>query len=254
MRKKALFAIIVFSALSIVACDPLPIGDDVTTPTREINYPTDTPVATEVPHVWLPGVNCDELAASLDLGFALINKNPCLQRVFTTEENGISQAYAYGYEVVSEPGLTSFGDHALIWYDTGQRAMVVEFTKNGTGINVNGLWGWMLRGQRIPDGKCGAIKITGQSMLENINVDYSPEDLIVQITINNGVSTQVKQTILLEYGYFEAFWVMRGDNPFDITFQVGQTWAVARGYVEVWSLQVLTAPDGFCDGNGVIAF
>jgi len=262
MRKKALFAIIVLLALSIVACDPLPIGDDVITPTREISYPTDVPIATKAPHIWLPGVNCDDLANALAIksgeGFTLLNGNPCIQRMTITDVNGINQAVPFGYEIVSEPGLTEDGDHALIHFDPDQKAMVVELTQGGQGLGrVNGLWGWKLRGQHIPANTCALIKITGQTYLNRFTPTRSPQDQQIQITIDNGIEKQIRTVMLQEDPpAWEQVWPIYTSNPtnvFDVTFQVGQIWATAGGYIEVWSLQILTAPD-HCNDNDVIHF
>ena len=225
------------------------------TPTREINYPTDVPIATEVPHVWLPGVNCNELANALAIksgeGFTLLNGNPCIQRMSITDVNGINQAVPFGYEIVSEPGLESFSGHALIHFDPDQKAMVVELTQGGQGGNrVNGLWGWKLRGQHIPANTCALIKITGQTFLNRFTPTRSPQDQQIQITIDNGIEKQVRTVMLQEDPpAWEQVWPIYTSNPtnvFDVTFQVGQIWATAGGYIEVWSLQILTAP-GHCN-------
>ena len=254
MRNRIIFLILI---LLIVACDPLPIGDDVPTPTQESLTATPAIVPTETTNIWLPGVDCSGLARSLTPGFQLANGNPCLQRVFISHDNGVDQAYPLGYEVVSEPGATEYGQHALIWHDTDHRSLVVEFT-DGAGGHINGAWGWQLRGQHIPANQCAAIKITGISMFDDIADSHDPRSLSARITINNGVQdVEFANFELPEAEYWEAFWIIYTTNPsnvFDITFQVGVMWATVGGYAEILSLELLIAPSQYCDGDNVTYF
>lgn len=267
MTNKRFAAIVLSILLLLVGCNiemiPPPTNG-APTPTREINYPTDvpaTPVATEAPHVWLPGVNCDDLADNLRIelgnGAWYLNGNPCIQQISSTDENGVIQVYPAGYEIVSEPGLTESGNHALIWFDPDQKAMVIKFTDGiAGGQRVNGMWGWRLRGQHVPANTCVLIKITGQSFLGDFHPDRDPVDQIIKATVDNGIEEQIRMAVLGEYGQWEESWAIYSSNQvnvFDATFQVGQTWATAGGYVEIWSLQIFTAPD-HCNGNGVLYF